>query len=221
MEQVIDVEPRHSRGKGAARRARAEGLIPGILYGHKERPQPFTVDPRLLRKQIKASGVGRNTVLRVKGLEREVLALLKDTQVDPVQRSLLHIDLIEVREADQVEVEIPIDVEGRSVGEIEGGLQQMLRRSVKVACPPLSIPKGITVDVTELEIGQTVHVSDLKIPEGATLVSGATLAIVTIAAPPAIEETPVDELEGEAVEGEEGTEPAEGEEGKEPAEAKK
>ena len=106
-QQVIEVEPRTPGGKGDARKLRSEGKIPGVLYGHKEEPLAFSLKPAVLRKQLRASGMGRNTVFQVKGLGREALALLKDAQIDPVRRDLLHVDLLEVRESDRVVVEVP------------------------------------------------------------------------------------------------------------------
>src|SRR5688500_1649811 len=114
MENVIEVQPRAQHGKGAARKLRATGKIPGVLYGHKEAPIPFEVDPTLLRKSLRSSDLGRNTVLTIRGLNREVLALVKDTQVDPVGRDVLHIDLIEVRSTDRVIVEVPVVLTGKS-----------------------------------------------------------------------------------------------------------
>src|SRR5690349_14758329 len=113
MEHVIDVEPRSAGNKSDARKCRAKGKIPGVLYGAKKKPRPFAVDPINLQRTVSTSGLGRNTVLTVKGLEESVLALLKDTQVDPVKRKLIHIDLIEIREDQEVAVDVPVEVTGK------------------------------------------------------------------------------------------------------------
>lgn len=202
-QQVIEVEHRGTRGKGAARKLRATGMIPGVLYGHKEAPVAFSVNPLELRKRIRASGMGRNTIFKLSGLDRDVLALLKETQVDPVRRDLLHIDLIEVREGDQVFVDVPLEFSGKAAGVVAGGDLQVVRRSIEVACSPLTIPRSIPVDVTPLEIGDTLHAGDLPFPEG-VVCTNERLAVVNIKAPRA------EAAEGE---GEEGAEAAEGAEG--------
>ena len=121
-EQQISVEPRNATGKGGARKLRISGKIPGILYGHKEKPLSFAMDPRLLDKAVAAGGMGRNTVLRIGGLERDVLALVKETQMDPVKRTPIHIDLQEVRADEDVAVEVPLEFFGKPVGIVKGCL---------------------------------------------------------------------------------------------------
>ena len=208
MEQELQVEPRIGDGKGGARKLRAQGKIPGILYGHKEKALSFAVRPDAFERHIRGSGYGRNTVLRVRGLERDAIALLKDTQVDPVRRDLLHIDLIEVRESEEVTVDVPVSYSGRAAGVVEGGLLQIVRRRVPVVCTPLSIPKVIDIDVTDMIIGRTLHVTDVTFPEGTRAGCSGSLTMVSVAAPPAVAET------AETEESEEGVtaaaEPAEG-----------
>jgi large subunit ribosomal protein L25 len=183
MENILNAEPREASGKGGARKLRQSGRIPGVLYGHKEKALSLSLDPHSLRKQMTASGYGRNTVLNVKGLEREVLALLKDTQVDPVRRDLLHVDLIEVREDEQVTVRVPVTYEGRAAGVRLGGRQQILRRQVRVRTTPLNIPKQLVVDVTTMALNDTYHASDIKLPEGVSLRTNVKESLVTIIAP--------------------------------------
>jgi large subunit ribosomal protein L25 len=137
---------------------------------------------------VTASGYGRNTVLRVKGLERDVLALLKATQVDPVRHNLLHIDLIEVREDEEVDVRVPLVFEGRSVGVRAGGQLQIVRRQLKVKTTPLNIPKQISVDVTEMDVHDTCHASDITMPEGVQLRTSGKVTLLTVAPPPIVEE---------------------------------
>src|SRR5688572_13530640 len=138
--QDIQVERRTESGKKTARKLRKGGKIPGILYGHKQEPVAFTVDPHEVHKKVRASGAGRNTVFKVSGLGRDVLALLKDSQIDPVKRALLHIDLIEIRESDRVVVEVPVELVGKPAGVVAGGVLQAVRRTIAVETSPLSIP---------------------------------------------------------------------------------
>ena len=120
-QQVLEVEQRVGQGKGDARKLRASGKIPGVLYGHKEQPTPLSLDPHQLRKRIRASDLGRNPVLQLSGLDRSVMALIKDTQIDPVRRDLIHVDFFEVRETDRVVVEVPLEFEGKAAGVVRVG----------------------------------------------------------------------------------------------------
>ena len=207
-QQVIEVEQRGPRKKGAVRKLRASGKIPGILYGHKEAPVPFAVNPLELRKKLRASGQGRNTIFKVTGLGREVLALLKATQVDPVRRDLLHIDMIEVREGDVMKVDVPLVFSGKPEGVVAGGELQIVRRTIEVQCNALRIPKQIDVDLTPILLGQALHASDLTFPEG-VVVTNTRAAIATVRAPRAEEPAPGAEAAVPA-EGAEGAVPAEG-----------
>ncbi len=206
-QQVIEVEQRGPGKKGAVRKLRASGKIPGILYGHKEAPVPFAVNPHELRKKIRASGMGRNTLFRVTGLSRDVTALLKATQVDPVRRDLLHIDMIEVREGDSLHVDVPLIFSGKPEGVTAGGELHIVRRTLEVETNPLAIPRSIEVDLTPIQLGQALHASDLTLPEGVVCVN-LTVALATVRAPRA------EVLPGEG----EGAVPAEGEAGAVPAE---
>jgi large subunit ribosomal protein L25 len=206
-QQVIDVELRGPQKKGAVRKLRASGKIPGILYGHKEAPVPFSVNPHELRKKLRASGQGRNTIFKLTGIGREVLVLLKATQVDPVRRDLLHIDFVEVREGDVMKVDVPLNFSGKPEGVVAGGELQIVRRTIEVICNALRIPTKIDVDLTPIQLGQALHASDLTYPEGVT-VTNVKFAIATVRAPRAEEPAP----------GAEGAVPAEGEAGAAPAE---
>ncbi len=182
-QQVIDVEVRSENGKGAARKLRATGKIPAILYGHKEQPTALALDPRQLRKQLRASALGRNTVLKLQGLQREVMALIKETQIDPIRRDLLHVDLFEVRATDKVTVDVPLEFEGKPVGVVKGGEFAILERVVKLQAGPLQIPRSVTVNVTALDLGQTIHVGELPLPEGVTFAGDTKLAVASMKAP--------------------------------------
>jgi large subunit ribosomal protein L25 len=207
-QQVIELEHRGPGKKGAVRKLRASGKIPGILYGHKETPVPFAVNPLELRRKIRASGMGRNTIFKVQGLGRDLHAILKDTQVDPVRRDLLHIDMIEVREGDVMEVDIPLVFTGRPEGVVQGGELQVVRRSIPVRTNPLAIPKSIEVDVTPLLLGQAMHASDLNFPPGVEC-TNPRFAIASVRAPR--QEEVAAPAEGAVVaEGEPGAAPAEG-----------
>lgn len=183
MEQVIEVEPRGSRGKGEARKLRNTGRIPGVLYGHKEKCQTLSVDPKLLRRLVEHSGYGQNTIFRVKGLEREVLARVKEAQVDRVARKVLHVDFQEVREDDLIDVEIPVKVHGRAAGVALGGTLQVVRRSLKARCRPLDIPQQFELDVSGLGVNDTLSVSKVPTSDKVELTEPKQLTVVMVHPP--------------------------------------
>lgn len=179
----IEVEKRDSRGKGEARKMRAAGRVPGVLYGHKEAPVALSLDPVRLRRQIEHSGKRRNTLFQLTGLDREVLALPKDIQIDPVSRVVLHVDFQEVRDGERVIVEVPISYSGRPEGVVRGGKLEGTRRTVKLDCSPLAIPLEIPLNIQPLQIGDTVRVSDLALPEGVIPAVDPKLTVATVKAP--------------------------------------
>lgn len=202
--QVIEIKRREKSGKTSARKDRQAGRVPGILYGHKQDPVSFTVDPHDLMKKVKASGAGRNTVFKLSGLDREVMALLKEAQVHPLRHNLIHIDLVEVRESDRVVVEVPVELVGKPEGVTAGGVLQAVRRTIAVETSPISIPAKIVVDVSHLHLNQALHVNDIKFPEGTKsgYPAGSNFAVATVQAPRAEEEVkPAADAAAEGAEG--------------------
>lgn len=216
-QQIIEVEPRTGSGKGASRKVRATGRIPGVLYGHKQPALSFTIDPQVLRKKVKASALGRNTVFTIKGLGREVTALLKDAQIHPLRREIVHVDFVEVRDTDRIVVDVPVELVGKPEGVTDGGVLQSVRRAIAVECSVLDIPRLITVDVTHLKMGMALHVNDVTFPPGTKNGYPGNFAIASVQAPRAEIEATVAPVEG--VEGVEGAVPVEGAAVVAPAEA--
>jgi large subunit ribosomal protein L25 len=183
MEQVINVEPRTPNKKSGARKLRAQGKIPGILYGAKESAVPFAVDPAQVERTLKSSGFGKNTLITLKGLDREAICLLKDAQLDPVKHKLLHLDLIEVNAKDDLVLDIPIEITGKAKGVVMGGMVQQARRVFKVRAKPNAIPTKITLDVTELELGDGIRAGEVKLPAGVVSALPESLTLVAVNAP--------------------------------------
>ncbi|MEL6184023.1 MAG: 50S ribosomal protein L25, partial [Myxococcota bacterium] len=184
MEAVqIELEKRTETGKGSARKTRDGGKIPGILYGHKNEPVMFSADSHGFGQLLNKSDFGRNQLLDVRGVDRDVTVLIKDIQVHPVSRRILHLDLIEVKDDDRVTVTVPVRHEGRAAGQSAGGTLQLLMRNVKVTCNPRQIPSAITIDVRPLGLGDSVLVGDLAIPEGAETIGNQKLIVLTVKAP--------------------------------------
>lgn len=181
----LKVEPRDQFGKGAARKLRRRGLVPGVVYGHGEAPRSFSVDPVIMDRTASRSGYGRNTVFKLSGLDADPLVMVKRTARDPVRRDLVHVDLQIVKESDQVEAKVPVELTGRPVGIVKGGQLQVVRRQVTVRCAPLSVPSKIVHDISNFDLAETLHVQDLTFPEG--VVSGdppgSNYAIAVMKAP--------------------------------------
>ncbi|MGF1509991.1 MAG: 50S ribosomal protein L25 [Myxococcota bacterium] len=176
----IEVSRRDQMGKGPARRLRARGQVPAVVYGHKEAPVALELDPKNFLKHLRTSGMGRNTLFKLKGLDREPTCLVKDMQFDPVRRDLRHVDLHEVRESDRVLVDIPVRLTGRAVGVIAGGDLSLAKRTLTVRCSPMNIPKQVVLDVSPMGLGATIRVGDVALPENVESVENPRLAVVTV-----------------------------------------
>ncbi|MFH1812359.1 MAG: 50S ribosomal protein L25 [Pseudomonadota bacterium] len=203
-------EKREDTGKGPNRRLRNSGMIPAVLYGKGLEPVALSVQPKQIMAAI-AGPLKMNTLLELdiqdggKSLGKKA-ALLSDYQIHPLRRSMLHADFTVIDLSKPIKVRIPIEVTGRAKGIVEGGLIQIIRRDIGISCQADRIPTSILVDVTELEIGDNIHVGEVKLPEGATPTDSPTYTILTCAAPE-IEKV----AEVAAVEGEVAAAPAEGE----------
>ena len=209
-ENELVVEVREATGKGAARRLRQAGRIPGVCYGRNTAPVSVSLDPKGLEHVLRTSASGFNTLFEVKGggdFDGKPV-LVRELQRDPVSGHLVHADLYMVDLQQRVHVSVPVHLEGSPEGVKMGGILDHTLREIEFECLPQSIPEEVRVDVSALEIGDSLHVRDLVLPEGATLLSDPELAVVLVATPAVEEEaTPA---EGEVPEGEEGA-AAEGE----------
>ena len=184
-ETTLKVSRRTEQGKGPARRLRAKGFAPAVIYSRHDKPMPISVDPKALRAAL--SGEARfNTLLtfEIEGEGSPKLVMLKDHQRDPVQADrLIHADFLEVRMDEKIRVEIPVVLKGKPVGVVEGGILQQNTRFLEVFCFPNRIPREIEVDVSQLKVAQSIHVSELKMPEGAELKFQTNFTIAVVAIP--------------------------------------
>ncbi|HLL54559.1 MAG TPA: 50S ribosomal protein L25, partial [Myxococcaceae bacterium] len=163
---VLEAQTRDNSGKGVARRLRAKGLVPAVVYGsHLEKPLHCAVDPVMVKKAI-ATPHKFNTLIGLKVNGAESLVLLKDYQQDPLTREVLHVDFVAVREGQPVKVKVPLVLVGKAEGVLEGGILSQPRRELEVYALPNAIPEKIEVDVTTMKIAQAMHINDVKLPEG-------------------------------------------------------
>jgi large subunit ribosomal protein L25 len=222
-EVALDVEIRSSIGKGAARKLRAAGRIPGVCYGSGRAPVSVSLDPRSLERLIATSATGINTLIDLRvaggGDYHGRVVLVKELQRDPVSARALHADFYAVDLEQAIEVSVPIHVTGTAPGVTNGGILDHALRELRLECLPRAIPEQIQVDVSQLEIGMSLHVRDLVLPGGVKLMSDPDLSVVSVVVPAALEEetAAAAPAEGEAVpaEGEAVAEAAEGAEAKE------
>jgi large subunit ribosomal protein L25 len=200
----LEVKERESRGSADARRLRANGVVPGVLYGGGKRPHPFTVEERELRKVLTGEH-GLHAILDIlfEGQKTPHHAVLKEYQLDPVRTRLLHIDLHEVRLDQPIQAQVAVALVGESQGVKEGGVLTLVLRDVNVEALPMEMPDGLELDISGMAIGDSLRVSDLRIPEGATVLDDPEAVVTTVTPPTKVELPEEVEVEEEALEGEE------------------
>lgn len=165
----LSAQVREDFGKGAARKLRATGQIPAIIYRDGSEPTHIVLDPAELRLIYYRSG-NPNTLLAIQVGDETQVCLLTATQKHPLSRDLLHADFYQVAEDQDVLVEVPITHTGKPVGVVAGGKIQVLRRTVPVRCLPAHIPASITVDISDLDLGEIRRVSQVTAPENTAIV---------------------------------------------------
>jgi len=202
----LNVESRTTVGKGPARALRREGKIPAVLYGPKSEPVMLTVNSRALETVLK-KGPGGQSLMRLKienGDQTQRTVMLKELQVHPLSREMIHADFYEIDMNRKIRVNVPVITSGKSIGVEMGGLLQIIRRELEVLCLPMEIPESIEINTTDLDIGDSVHVEEVVLPEGVEIPAEVNFTVVTVLSPKkeVVEEVVEEELE----EGEEGVE---------------
>lgn len=222
MQEVsLAAEARQDKGSPASRRLRLEGKIPAVLYGHGIEPQALTVDARSLRSAL-TQEAGMNVLLSLNVSGARHLALARQLQRHPVRGTVSHVDFVVVGRDEVVSAEVPVRLVGEAdeVAKKDGMLEQQLF-SVTVLATPANIPAHIDVDVSEMEVGDSVKVGDLRLPEGVTTEADPDDQVVmatasTVAAQIAAEEAAAEEMavpEGDAEAAESGKGDADSSEG--------
>jgi large subunit ribosomal protein L25 len=197
----VNVDVRAAAKKGAARRVRSGGAVPGVLYGREREPIAVTFNEKELMSSLDKER-RRNTVLKLTvrdaGKSEEVTAMVRDAQINPLSRRLVHVDFLAVDLNTEVHVNVPLVLTGKAVGVTNGGNLHQSMHMVPVAAKPAAIPTKLEVDVSALEIGDALHVSDLKLGEGVRVVLDAKEAIASVVAPKAekVEEAAAAPVEG-------------------------
>jgi large subunit ribosomal protein L25 len=211
-EVKLNVVPREGTGKGVARRTRAEGRIPGIVYGKGMEPVAVSVDRREFVTALQTDA-GLNALLNLTLDGETVPTLAREIQRDPVRGTLLHVDFVKVDLKQEVEVTVPVHVVGESPGVAEGGVLEQPLHEVTVRCLPTEVPEQIEADISGLNIGDSLRVSDLVAGRSFQILNDPENAVISIMAPISEEELAAMEagVAGEAAEEEEAAEaPEEG-----------
>jgi large subunit ribosomal protein L25 len=205
------VEARETKGKGHARKLRQRGLVPGVVYGGGRPATSIAFDVSEFERLLETSHGGVNTLIDLEGdssaTGRTVMA--KELQREPVRGRITHVDFVEIDLMEKMEVSVPIHLVGTPAGVVLGGVLDQQQREIVLLCMPDSIPDDIEVDVSGMELGDSLHVSDLSVPGRVEVHTDDSLTVATVLVPRGLKE----DEEGEAVEGEEGAEGAEGAEG--------
>jgi len=191
-ENHVDADIRTSFGKGAARKLRAAGKIPAVVYGHGAEPLHVAIpahETTLIARRA-------NALIDLKMTDSQQLVLIKDIQRDPVRQIIEHVDLVIVRKGEKVTVDIAVHIEGDPVS---GTMVQLEHNTISVEAEATHIPESVTVNVEGFAEGTQVRASDIALPDGSTLVSAPEMLILTVQQPPKAEEAaPVASEEGDA-----------------------
>jgi large subunit ribosomal protein L25 len=192
--ETLSATVRAKGGKGAARAERRQGRVPGVIYGDKKPPVLISLDYKTLHLRIYA-GHFKSTVfdLEVDGEKHRVIP--RDYQLDPVKDTPVHVDFLRLGAGAEISVDIPIHVKGSEVspGVKLGGTVNLVLHSLTLLCNADNIPDGVDVDISELGMGATVHIDDIKLPAGTRPASKENATILSIVAPVAAEEEPAAE----------------------------
>jgi len=186
----IQVEARDKQRKRDARRLLRNGKIPAILYGPKTAAVGLALDKKEFSRRV--AGLQGSHLVRLKSgaaALAEKVALVKDMQFHPISGEVIHADFYEVDLTARIQVHVPLHFVGKAVGIARGGILQPIVREIEVECLPLDIPEFFNVDVTALDIGDSVHIEDLQMPEGVASMAEENLALVSVV-PPTVEAAP-------------------------------
>jgi len=192
---VMTAQARERVGKGAARKARATGVVPGVIYGDKKPARPVILEQRVLMKELRRGGfLNRLYELQIEGDKERVLP--RDVQLDPVTDVPLHVDFLRLGAGAQIDIMVPVHFIGEeeSDGLRRGGVLNIVRHEIEMTCPADAIPEFIEINLAGSDIGDSIHISQVTLPEGARpTITDRDFTIATIAAPTVIAEETAEE----------------------------
>ena len=190
---VVELQawPREERGSRPSRRLRRQGLVPAVLYG-RDKPNVLL---KLREEDLFELLTAHTSVVELQWDSSTQPAQVKELQVDRLEDRVLHADFVRISLSEKIEVSVPLEVVGEAPGVEEGGVLEMQMREVEVECLPQAIPESIEVDVSELEMGDSILIRDIEFPEGITPVNDPTRVAIGVVSPTEIEEEEEEEPE--------------------------
>jgi large subunit ribosomal protein L25 len=180
-QKVLNIQLRSRTGKGISRQLRRSGQVPAVVYGKGMEAVPVTVNPKELTAAIAGEG-GHNNLIMLKGggsLDGNVV-IVAELLRNPLRGDLMHVDLHKINMADKIRVEVPVNLVGTALGVRNGGLLDVSMHAVHVECLPNQIPAHLDVDVTDLAIGHSIHIGDLKLPAGVKVLGDTRASVVSV-----------------------------------------
>jgi large subunit ribosomal protein L25 len=195
---IVEAAPREERGKNSARRMRAGGQVPAVIYGGKGGAVALAVNSKQLSAILRAEG-GHNTIFKIKMSTGDQAAMVKDYQVDPVAGTLIHVDLIRIAMDVVIRVKVPVHTFGEAQGvKLQGGIFEVVAREVEVECLPSEIPSEVRVDISGLMIGKQLRAADLPLdPQKVRLLTDPKQVIAHVVTLRAEEEKPAEAVAAE------------------------
>src|SRR6266511_4014372 len=181
-ELTLEVSRREEAGKGAAGRLRREGKVPAVVYGGHRETVPITVDRKAVTELIQKSehGVRSIFLLKMAGTDQQRHAMIKDIQIDPIHRKMMHIDFVRVIMDEVIRTTVPMHLTGTPIGVKEGGILDFQVRDLHVQCLPNAIPDKIDIDVSGLGMHQYIRISELQLPEGIKVLDDPERVVVGV-----------------------------------------
>jgi len=194
----LSARERRGLGKGSCRKLRSRNEVPAILYGGDGSPLPLAVSRSELKKVMERGG-GENAILRLSiqhdGEELVKTAMIKDVQIHPVRGEYLHVDFLRISLEKPIRVKVPISLRGEAPGvKVTGGILDQALREVEVECLPAAIPASLVADISSLQIGDSIHVSDLESVEGVKILESPEIVVASVVPPEREEEVVAPEV---------------------------
>jgi large subunit ribosomal protein L25 len=181
QQKQMNIELRTKTGTGVSRRLRMADMIPGVVYGKGLDPVTVSIKNRDLQEAISGAGGQNNLITLIGGgsLDQNI-AIVADIQRDPIKRTFKHVDLHRINPNEKLRITVPVVLTGTAIGVKEGGLLDLSHHELHIECLPGNIPDNITIDVTDLKVAQSIHVSEILLPEGIVILDQPKIPVVSV-----------------------------------------
>ncbi|MDD2897681.1 MAG: 50S ribosomal protein L25 [Desulfuromonadaceae bacterium] len=181
QQKQMNIELRTKTGTGVSRRLRVADMVPGVVYGKGLDPMPVSIKSRDLQDAISGAGGINNLITLIGGgsLDQNI-AIVADIQRDPIKRTIKHVDLHRINPNEKLRVTVPVLITGTAIGVKEGGLLDLAHHELHIECLPGNIPDSISIDVSNLKIAHSIHVSEIPLPEGIVILDQPKIPVVSV-----------------------------------------